>query len=123
MLLQCGSLTSVFGIRKSDETFATLQPVTHAPAVWIERVEHLHFGVPRSFGVTVSLTQRDYLILCYFALICSILAFPGVVSGVLQNYGRNSLPGFLEYAFSAKEIAKSREIFGKSFMIGIPIVV
>ncbi|WP_207647269.1 hypothetical protein, partial [Desulfosporosinus sp. BG] len=32
-------LTSVFGIRKADELFATLRPETHTPAVWIERVE------------------------------------------------------------------------------------
>ena len=38
-LQQCGSLTSVFGIRKADELFATLRPITHTPAVWIERVE------------------------------------------------------------------------------------
>ncbi|WP_128751450.1 hypothetical protein [Desulfosporosinus sp. HMP52] len=37
--LQCGFLTSVFGIRKADELFATLRPITHSPAVWIERVE------------------------------------------------------------------------------------
>ncbi|WP_141694381.1 hypothetical protein, partial [Desulfosporosinus sp. BG] len=37
-------LTSVFGIRKADELFATLRLITHTPAVWIERVEPRRFG-------------------------------------------------------------------------------
>jgi hypothetical protein len=34
-----------------------------------------------------------------------------------------SLPGCLNKAFDAKEIAKYRKIFGKSFMIHTPTVV
>ena len=39
-------LTSVFGIRKPDEVYATLRLITQSPAVWIERVE------PRCFGIS-----------------------------------------------------------------------
>ncbi|WP_207647225.1 hypothetical protein, partial [Desulfosporosinus sp. BG] len=34
-LQQCGFLTSVFGIRKADELFATLRLVKQTPAMWI----------------------------------------------------------------------------------------
>ena len=45
-------LTSVFGIRKADELFATLRPVTHSPAVWIERVN------PDSQDYSIIYTER-----------------------------------------------------------------
>jgi len=51
-------LTSVFGIRKADELFATLRPMTHTPAVWVERVEPQPLSLLISY--LIKLTQKDY---------------------------------------------------------------
>jgi hypothetical protein len=58
-----------------------------------------------------------------FRFLCRIIALPETAPDITPDFCSISLPGFSKEAFNSKEIAKYREIFGKSFMIGFPIVV
>ena len=51
--------------RKADEPFATLRPITHTPAVWIERVE----PQPQHFNYSITNTEKATSLEIAFSLV------------------------------------------------------